>query len=293
MTSKPAAKPAASAQKSGEWWIGGVAAMAAAACTHPLDLLKVRMQTATTKASLVGTVVGMVRNEGLLAFYAGLSASLLRQATYSTARFGVYDAVKARLVDENGKISPARGLLAGILGGCAGGMVGTPADLVNIRMQNDGKLPLEQRRGYRNVFDGLIKIAKDEGPTALFRGMGPNVQRAILMTASQVTSYDQIKQGLLSTPYFKDNIVTHFSSSLLAGLIATTVTSPIDVIKTRIMTAKGVAYKSSADAAVKIFKAEGFSAFFKGWIPSYSRLGPHTMLTFIFYEQIKKFITQL
>jgi len=32
--------------------------------------------------------------------------------------------------------------------GAAGGFVGTPADMINVRMQNDVKLPLESRRKY-------------------------------------------------------------------------------------------------------------------------------------------------
>jgi len=43
--------------------------------------------------------------------------------------------------------------------------------------------------------------------------------------------------------FFKDNVTTHFSASLLAGLVATTVCSPFDVIKTRIMNSKGKEYK--------------------------------------------------
>lgn len=36
--------------------------------------------------------------------------------------------------------------------GAAGGFVGTPADMINVRMQNDVKLPLENRRKYENSF---------------------------------------------------------------------------------------------------------------------------------------------
>ena len=66
--------------------------MEAACCTHPLDLLKVHLQTAgKEKTSLLKTTVNIVKNQGVLALYSGLSASLLRQLTYSTTRFGIYD----------------------------------------------------------------------------------------------------------------------------------------------------------------------------------------------------------
>ncbi|TPX38374.1 hypothetical protein SmJEL517_g00193 [Synchytrium microbalum] len=273
------------------FWVGGAAATCAAVVTHPLDTMKVRLQTSTTKASLVRMVATIIKQEGLTALYAGLTASLLRQATYSTARFGVYDTLKPMLgTDEKGNSSFLAQLTAGVAGGFVGGIVGSPADLTNVRMQNDGRLPPAERRNYKNAIDGLFRIAKDEGPLGLFRGIGPNVTRGVLMTASQVATYDAIKQGLLATPYFKENIVTHFTASTLAGLIATTVTSPIDVIKTRVMSGKPGLYKSTADAFVKIVKNEGPMALFKGWVPAFARLGPHTIVTFIIYEKIKDLV---
>lgn len=92
--------------------------------------------------------------------------------------------------------------------GAAGGVVGSPADLTNIRMQNDGRLPVEQRRNYKNAIDGLVRITRDEGVLALWRGVGANVNRAMLMTASQVATYDQFKDLLVGTGFVS---LVHFS----------------------------------------------------------------------------------
>jgi dicarboxylate transporter 10 len=76
------------------WYFGGLASAGAACCTHPLDLLKVHLQTAGAsekKMGLIKSTVNIVRTQGVLAMYSGLSASLLRQLTYSTARFAIYD----------------------------------------------------------------------------------------------------------------------------------------------------------------------------------------------------------
>ena len=81
---------------------------------------------------------------------------------------------------------------------------------------------------------------------------------------------------------------THFSASLLAGLVATTVCSPADVVKTRIMNAKG-----TSGGAVTILttavKNEGVGFMFRGWLPSFIRLGPHTIVTFLVLEQLRKY----
>jgi len=115
-----------------------------------------------------------------------------------------------------GKISVSTMLACGVVAGCVGGGFGNPADVVNIRMVNDGKLPKEQQRHYKHAFDGLYRIVKDEGASQLMRGLGPNMNRAILMTSSQLVSYDGFKRQLLQMPWFEDNLITHFASSLLA-----------------------------------------------------------------------------
>jgi dicarboxylate transporter 10 len=75
-------------------------------------------------------------------------------------------------------------------------------------------------------------MAREEGLGSLFRGLGPNTMRAALMTASQLATYDQAKSLLLQLPLFTDGLVTHTMASLLSGLIATTICSPVDVVKT-------------------------------------------------------------
>lgn len=64
--------------------------------------------------------------------------------------------------------------------------LGTPADMINVRMQNDVKLPVDQRRNYKNAIDGLMKVYKYEGVKSLFNGATMATSRAIMMTIGQV-----------------------------------------------------------------------------------------------------------
>ncbi|KAK6456345.1 mitochondrial dicarboxylate transport protein [Scheffersomyces xylosifermentans] len=266
--------------------------MIACLVTHPLDLAKVRLQTASTPGqSLVSMIYQIITKEGLFKIYSGLTASLLRQATYSTARFGIYEFLKEKYVETTNNSKPSTAVLLpmSMVAGALGGLVGNPSDVVNIRMQNDSSLPVDQRRNYRNAFDGIYRVCKDEGAISLFRGLTPNLVRGVLMTASQVVTYD-IAKNLLVDQIHMDPAKksTHFSASLLAGLVATTVCSPADVVKTRIMNDKG-----SGGNAVKILtsavKNEGVGFMFRGWLPSFIRLGPHTIVTFLALEQLRKF----
>lgn len=175
--------------------------------------------------------------------------------------------------------------------GFLGGVAGNPADIINVRMQNDASLPREQRRNYRNAADGLIRMSREEGLRVAFRGVIPNSLRATLMTASQLASYDAIKHTLLANTPLKDNLVTHFSASIAAGFIATTICSPVDVIKTRMMSAHE--NEGLMSLLRKIFQAEGVGWMFRGWLPSFVRLGPHTVATFVFLEEHKRLYRSL
>ncbi|KAL7633962.1 UNVERIFIED_CONTAM: hypothetical protein RMT77_015923 [Armadillidium vulgare] len=276
-------------QRLAKWYFGGVASCGAACFTHPLDTLKVHLQTQQeTKLGGVQMAMRVVKTQGFFALYNGLSASLLRQVTYSTTRFAIYEVVKQRLAgDQSGPVPfYQRALIAGIAGAC-GGFVGTPGDMVNVRMQNDIKLPADQRRNYKHALDGVYRVFREEGVTRLFRGASSATLRAVLMTIGQLSFYDQIKGFLLSTSYFNDNLLCHFASSLTAGAIATTMTQPVDVIKTRAMNAKPGEFKNLFHI-IKFTAKVGPLGFFKGYIPAFVRLGPHTILTFILFEQLRK-----
>ncbi|EPB88914.1 hypothetical protein HMPREF1544_04304 [Mucor circinelloides 1006PhL] len=271
------------------FYFGGLASCSAAIIVHPLDLTKVRLQNAkgTQTVGMLGTVKNIIRTEGPLKLYAGLSASILRQATYSTARLGGYEKLKQLLLQREKNPSTVQLLMCSTAAGIAGGICGNPGDVINVRMQNDGQLPAHLKRNYMHAFDGLLRMAKEEGIASLFRGVGPNINRAILMTSSQCVSYDRFKAFFQQ--YLNEGIGLHLLSSTLAGLVATTACSPVDVIKTRMMSATGTEGRLSAiGVTMAMYRSEGLFSFFKGWTPSFMRTGPQTIFTFIFLEQFKK-----
>ncbi|KAG2176281.1 hypothetical protein INT43_005515 [Umbelopsis isabellina] len=274
--------------KSTPFWYGGAASCVATLVSHPFDLTKVRLQTVrgSSAAGMLSTMVYIVKNEGILGVYNGLSASLLRQGTYSTVRFGLYDQFKVWVAKDE-KPTFWQLLFCSTSAGALGGAFGNPSDVVNVRMQNDGQLPPAMRRNYRNAIDGLIRICREESPKVLARGIGPNMNRAILMTCSQLTSYDVFKEFLLGNLRLHDGFMVHLESSIFAGLVATTVCSPLDVIKTRIMSASKHEHQSIPNLLKNIVKNEGLRALFKGWTPAFLRLGPHTIVTFLVLEELK------
>jgi len=270
------------------FWLGGVAATIAASVTHPLDLTKVRLQASGDK-SMITSLQNTVRTAGVRGLFDGISGTWMRQMSYSVCRFWAYDESKKLL--GAGANSPAWKLAAaGSMAGAIAGVVGNPAEIIMVRLQADAAKPLEKRLNYKNCFDGLYKMVRDEGPSSLARGMTPNVFRAILMNASQLASYDFFKSELLKTSYFEDNMVVHVTASLGAGTVATTVCSPADVLKSRIMNASGPGSSSTLQVIKSSLKNEGAMFMFKGWVPAWTRLQPTTILIFVTLEQLKHLV---
>ncbi|KAG9049921.1 Mitochondrial dicarboxylate transporter [Tulasnella sp. UAMH 9824] len=249
-------------------YLGGIAASIAASITHPLDLTKVRLQ-ASGDTGMIQSLKKTVRTAGVRGLFDGVSATLFRQMTYSMCRFWAYDESKKFL--GAGKNAPAWKLaLAGSMAGGIAGVVGNPGEILMVRMQGDFAKPPEKRLNYKNCFDGLFRMIREEGWSSLSRGVYPNVIRSILMNASQLASqvlpyiYDYFKSMLLRTKYFKDNIYCHFTASLFAGTVATTVCSPADVLKSRVMNASGPGSSSAMAVLRNSFKNEGPMFMFKG-----------------------------
>lgn len=241
---------------------------------------------------MLRTFVHIFKKQGFFGLYNGLSAALLRQLTYSTVRFGVYEDLKARFrpppspSNPKGQSSLLQLLLMSSTAGFLGGIAGNPGDVLNVRMQSDFAKPPEKRWNYKHALDGLIRMVREEGPASITRGIWPNAARALLMTSSQLASYDMFKQTMIQHFQLPDNVGTHFLSSLAAGLLATTICSPVDVIKTRIMSTGG---KIGIVSLLKeTARQEGWIWMFRGWVPSFMRLGPQTIATMIFFEQHKK-----
>ncbi|KAF9682476.1 hypothetical protein SADUNF_Sadunf05G0112900 [Salix dunnii] len=310
---------------------GGIASIVAGSSTHPLDLIKVRMQLqgenlpnpqqvhslrpayAFNSAAIphnsvhapppplprVGPIsvgVRIFQSEGVAALFSGISATVLRQTLYSTTRMGLYDVFKQKWTNpDTGNMPLMSKITAGLIAGGIGAAVGNPADVAMVRMQADGRLPVPQRRNYNGVIDAITRMSKQEGVASLWRGSSLTVNRAMIVTASQLASYDQIKEMILENGVMRDGLGTHVMASFAAGFVASVASNPVDVIKTRVMNmkvepGKVAPYSGAIDCAMKTVKAEGMMALYKGFIPTISRQGPFTVVLFVTLEQVRNLL---
>lgn len=121
---------------------------------------------------------------GVVSLWSGLSASVLRQSTYSTARFGLYTILSRQLQLKLGtsKLSTtATVVCAGVAGGLAG-MVGNPTEVILVRMCADAAKPSAERFRYSDAVTALYRITREEGPRVFGRGLSANIVRSVLMS---------------------------------------------------------------------------------------------------------------
>lgn len=280
----------------------GISVGCANTATNPLDVVKVRLQLqrnqllgSSVKTGMVTTGVNVVRNEGVLALWSGLGPSLARGFFFGGARLGMYTPLKHAIVAATSPPQAAgapplactleQKIAAGSLSGGLAAAVTSPIELIKTRLQAAGRDPAAPRTSM-----GVIqKVVSTDGVVGLWKGAMPGLVRAAILTAAQCATYDEVKRTVISTTgWGQKEIKTHLTSSMIAGLVTTTVTNPLDVIKTR-MYVGGKSYSGVLQCAADVMKREGLMGFMKGWSASYARLGPHTVIMFLTAERLRAY----
>lgn len=288
-------------KKSGAWKgfvQGSVGAAVGGCCAHPLDLIKVRMQLQKEVPPLNMVQMGgaIFKNEGVPGLFKGVDASAARQLVYSGVRFGMYDVFKSAAPESKGALGVLTKCGCAAAAGAVGAFAGNPGDLAMVRMQADGKLPEAERRGYKNFFDAFTRIAKTEGLFSMWQtGVIPNMNRAMIITVGQLACYDQCKEILQGSLGFGENIKTHFTASFMAAFLASVLSNPVDVAKTRLMNQKAgeVVYTGTLNCMTTMAKNEGPLSLYKGFAATFSRQCPYVVITWVTVEQLKKIMKDM
>ncbi|PWN91677.1 mitochondrial carrier [Acaromyces ingoldii] len=267
-----------------------------AICTNPFDIIKVRQQLAVdrSRASFWSVAASMARNEGVRSWWNGVTASCLREASYSTIRMGSYESFKelySPLVDVS---SFTNKLLAGITSGAIGAAIATPTDLVKVRMQ--AARPPSGEPPFPNTFVGFARVyqegaARSSSPLAglqsLYRGVGPTVVRAAILTSTQIGCYDEAKTLMKARLGLSEGVALHFASSMVAGFVCSAASQPVDVIKVRIMQDKSRQINGAFHSLGMLLRNEGPLALYKGFGMCWARLGTHTVISLVLFERFR------
>ncbi|RPD78562.1 mitochondrial carrier [Lentinus tigrinus ALCF2SS1-7] len=275
--------------------------MASSAFCNPTDMSDRSLAPGARGSSFLSVGVEMARTEGILSLTGGISASMLRELVYSGIRMGTYEYFKDTLHDVSQGALTREGLAlkiaAASIAATIGSALANPADLVKVRMQ----AYYPNGNPYRNLPHAFASIYQDGaqkaittgaspiygGLRALYRGVEATTIRGIVLSATQICSYDQIKQSMKKRGIMKEGVPLHFVASTFAGFFCSVTSNPVDVVKVRLMNDKTHQYKGAFDCIRQIMVNEGPFGFFKGFGMCWARLGTHTILTFLIFERVR------
>ena len=205
---------------------GGIAASIAEASVYPLDIAKVRMQLGLTSSpGLIGVIVHVWKTEGPGGLFKGISPALMRQFIYQSLKMLIYMPIVkmlARLFYGNvDNPSLWHLFVGGGVAGVAGAYITCPFDIIKARAQADTR-----RNAQHPVFRGIHQIYITSGLSGLWVGIYPSMQRAFIINSSELAAYYVFKRFLIHNNYMGDNIINHFTSSAVSGLVARCVVLP-------------------------------------------------------------------
>jgi len=281
--------------------IAALSGMGAATVCHPLDVVRVQMQTeGGNYESPADCAKQVLEKDGIQkGLYAGIGAAYLRQWTYGSCRVGIYAFLLEQAKKEAGTapIAFTKKLAMGLTSGGIGSFIGTPSELSLVRMSADSKLPEKDRRNYKGIGDCLSRIAKEDGITGLWNGATVTVIRAMLLSACVLGIGSEAKDIIRNSGIFgADGELFHglpliFTATLISSFVANIVSNPVDVVKSRLQNQTpdkdgNVKYSGMLDCFAQILRDEGIFKLWAGFVPAFVKLAPYTIISLILNEKI-------
>ncbi|EEF40780.1 folate transporter 1, chloroplastic isoform X2 [Ricinus communis] len=304
------------AQSESKWqWenatAGAVAGFATVSATHPLDVVRTRFQVHDGRVSSLPAykntaqaILSITRFEGLKGLYAGFLPSVLGSTVSWGLYFFFYGRAKQRYSkNRDEKLSPGLHLASAAEAGALVCLCTNPIWLVKTRMQL--QTPLHQIQPYSGLYDALKTIMREEGWSALYKGIVPGLF-LVSHGAIQFTAYEELRKIIIDHKS-KDRESNHKSSDInllnsvdyavLGGsskVAAIILTYPFQVIRARLQqrpSMNGVPkYMDSWHVVKETARFEGLRGFYKGITPNLLKNVPAASITFIVYENVLKLL---
>jgi len=272
--------------------LGSIAGAIGATAVYPVDLVKTRMQNQRTSAYLSEAMYNnswdcfkkVLNHEGFFGLYRGLLPQLVGVAPEKAMKLTTNDFVRGKLRDEKtGSLSLLSEVFAGGCGGASQVLFTNPLEIVKIRLQVAGEISSGARVS-------AVKIMHDLGLRGLYRGSAACFLRDIPFSAIFFPAYAHFKH-LLADTSAQNSPLSLLAAGGLAGIPASLLVTPADVIKTRLQVKAlhcQTSYIGIKDATTKIYREEGFRAFWKGSVARMCRSSPQFGATLFAYELLQR-----
>ncbi|XP_047982737.1 S-adenosylmethionine carrier 1, chloroplastic/mitochondrial-like [Salvia hispanica] len=251
---------------------GAAAGTVVEAVLYPVDTIKTRLQAVRGGGEIV-----------LKGLYSGLAGNLAGVIPASALFIGVYEPTKQKLLDifpQN--LSAVAHLAAGAIGGAASSIVRVPTEVIKQRIQTGQ---------FASAPEAVRVIVAKEGFRGLFAGYGSFLLRDLPFDAIQFCIYEQLRIGYKLAARRDLNGPENAIIGAFAGAITGAVTTPLDMVKTRLMI-QGSAkqYDGIFHCVDTIIREEGSSAFFRGIGPRVLWIGIGGSIFFGVLEKTKQLL---
>lgn len=173
----------------------------------PIDVIKERLQVQSTLKTYQyrnsWDALGQIyRKEGLRTLYRAYGATVMAFGPFLGFSIAFYDKVKNLLGYDKVKIGFWQSIILSTTSGVFGAVVTNPIDIVKVRMQvqraelQSGETLENGRFGYKNMFHGIGKLLRDEGPLGLFKGIYARILLGAISAGTALTINDLVKGAL-------------------------------------------------------------------------------------------------
>ncbi|KAF2427361.1 mitochondrial carrier protein [Tothia fuscella] len=275
--------------------LGSIAGAFGAFMVYPIDLVKTRMQN--QRGGPVGSALyrnsldcarKVLKNEGFKGLYSGVLPQMVGVAPEKAIKLTVNDLVRGHFTNKDtGAIDFKFEMLAGASAGGCQVVFTNPLEIVKIRLQVQGEVTKLSGAPKRSA----MWIVRNLGLMGLYKGASACLLRDIPFSAIYFPTYAHLKKDFFGESQTKKlGIVQLLTAGAIAGMPAAYLTTPCDVIKTRLQVEarKGEqTYRGLTHAAKTIMKEEGFKAFFKGGPARILRSSPQFGFTLAGYEVLQ------
>lgn len=291
---------------------GSLAAGFTATLFSPIECVKTRLQVQDQpgwprlyRQGFARALVQIGTEDGILRLWShGFAGFVGRDLLYSGLRIGLYPTLRGLLSRgvAKGEVGLGEKIVAGAVTGALGAAIANPLDVVRVRMSceggvvdaQSGLLATGMRTGHaprwRSTLHCFRDCADNEGVLrGLWRGVGPTVARAALLSSGNLASYDHSKVLLIRRGW-ADAGPLHTVCAIISGLVATTACNPADVLKSALMSARasGDPPPTALGAASSILRTHGLRGFMRGWTAAYARAGPAFFIQMPIVELLRR-----
>jgi len=267
---------------------GGFGGMCLVFVGHPLDTVKVKLQTSNEFTGMLDCFKKTIAKDGVRGLYAGMAAPLAGIAPIFAVYFWGFEKGKdiARYsegVETNAEISTAGIVFAGGFSSLPGSLVMVPGDRIKVILQSQSSNPTGPQ--YNGPIDAFKGIYREDGVRGLYRGTALTLLRDTPGSMAYYSAYEIIKRQL---PQNSLGIVT---AGGLAGMFNWLVAVPADVLKSRYQIApKGTYPGGLRQVASELIEKEGITSLYKGLGPALARAIPANAACFLGVETSRKFL---